>query len=75
MRDGVDGILFKAGDELELAAALRLLADEPALADRLGRAARDRATSLFSPQAHVDGLLGIYSLVLKGGGSTRRRRD
>ena len=74
IRDGVDGILFAAGDELELAAALRLLADEPALADRLGRSARDRATSLFGPQAHLDGLLDIYALAIEGRQSTRRGR-
>ena len=74
VRDGVDGILVKAGDELELAAALRVLADDPALADRLGRSACDRATSLFSPKTHVDGLLDIYSQVLRRGRETGPRR-
>lgn len=65
VRDGVDGILVTPHDELELAAALRLLADDPALAERLGRSARDRVATLFSPQAHVEGLLGIYALALR----------
>jgi glycosyltransferase involved in cell wall biosynthesis len=60
VRDGVDGILVEAGNELELAAALRVLADDAALADRLGRSARDRAATTFGPQAHLDGLLDIY---------------
>lgn len=75
VRDGLDGILVTAGDELELAAALRLLDDEPALADRLGRSARNRATSLFGPQAHIDGLLGIYSLALQCPSSPTRQKS
>ena len=67
IRDGVDGVLVDAGDELQLAAALRVLADDAALADRLGRSARDRAMTTFSPQAHLDGLLGIYSAVMRSG--------
>lgn len=67
IRDGVDGVLVDAGDELQLAAALRVLADDAALADRLGRSARDRAITTFSPQAHLDGLLGIYSATMRSG--------
>ena len=67
IRDGVDGVLVNAGDELQLAAALRVLADDAALADRLGRSARERATTTFGPQAHLDGLLGIYSMARDAG--------
>jgi len=65
IRDGVDGVLVDVADELQLAAALRVLADDDALADRLGRSARERATTTFGPQAHLDGLLVIYSAVLR----------
>jgi len=61
VRDGVDGVLVDAGDELQLAAALRVLADDAALAERLGASACERATTTFGPQAHLDGLLHIYS--------------
>jgi glycosyltransferase involved in cell wall biosynthesis len=67
IRDGIDGVLVDAGDELQLAAALRVLADDAALADRLGRSARDRAISTFSPQAHLDGLLDVYSAIMRSG--------
>ena len=70
IRDGVDGVLVDAGDELQLAAALRVLADDAALADRLGRSARDRALTTFGPQAHLDGLLGVYSAVMRPGRQT-----
>jgi len=42
-----------------------VLADDAALADRLGRSARERATTTFGPQAHLDGLVGVYSAVLR----------
>ena len=70
IRDGVDGVLFDAGDERQLATALRALADDAALADRLGRSARDRALTTFGPQAHLDGLLGVYSSVTRPGRRT-----
>ena len=65
IRDGVDGVLVDAGDELQLAAALRVLADDSDLADRLGRSARERALTTFGPQAHLDGLEAIYSRVIR----------
>lgn len=65
VRDGVDGVLVDAGDGLQLAAALRVLSDDAALADRLGRSARRRATTTFGPQAHLDGLLGIYAAAIQ----------
>ncbi len=42
VEDGVSGLLFRAGDVDSLAAALRRLAADPALATRLGEAARTR---------------------------------
>jgi glycosyltransferase involved in cell wall biosynthesis len=72
VRDGVDGILVDSGDHGQLTAALRALADDPALADRLGRSARERATTTFSPEAHLDGLLRIYSTVVGAGSRTER---
>jgi len=70
IRDGVDGVLVDPGDERQLAAALRVLADDAALADRLGRSARDRALTTFGPQAHLDGLLDVYSSVTRLGRRT-----
>lgn len=66
VRDGREGILFTAGDTLGLAAALRLLADDEALAARLGAAGRARARTLFDPARHTAGLLDVYASVLGG---------
>jgi glycosyltransferase involved in cell wall biosynthesis len=43
LEDGVSGLLVPPGDALAMAAAIRRLADDPAFAARLGRAARARA--------------------------------
>ena len=55
---GKDGFLFTAGDSAELARALRLLHDDPGLARRLARNARQRAEARFSlvrcVREHID---------------------
>jgi len=66
VRDGREGVLITAGDTLGLAAALRLLADDEALAARLGAAGRARARALFDPERHTAGLLRVYASVLGG---------
>jgi glycosyltransferase involved in cell wall biosynthesis len=65
VRDGREGILVPPADPRALAAALRALDDDAALAARLGEAARLRASERFGPAAHIDGLLTIYDDVLR----------
>ena len=43
VEDGVNGLLVPVGDAAGLTAALARVTDDPALADRLGRAAREKA--------------------------------
>ncbi len=45
--------------------AMLQLAKDPALRDRLGRAARDRALTLFNWESRVDGLMDIYQQVMR----------
>jgi len=47
VEDGVSGILAPPGDAAAIAAALRRLAGDPALRERMGRAARRRVVSGF----------------------------
>ncbi len=53
VRDGVDGQLVPAGDPLALAEALRRLALDPSLRERMARSARERAMRFAWP--HVAG--------------------
>jgi len=52
IRDGVDGLLFRAGDEVDLATKLHVIASNPGLIARLQRAGQSRAT-VFSVQNAV----------------------
>ena len=65
VRDGHEGILVPPADPQALAAALRILAEDAALASRMGEAARLRASKHFGPTAHTEGLLRIYEDVLR----------
>jgi glycosyltransferase involved in cell wall biosynthesis len=58
--DGVDGLLVPPGDIDALAAAIVRLMSEPALRERLGRAARETIATRFSLDSAVERLLGIY---------------
>ncbi|NLF33193.1 MAG: glycosyltransferase family 4 protein [Planctomycetes bacterium] len=70
--DGATGLLVDPGDADQLAGALRRLWDDPALARRLGRAAREKACAAWTPRQHLDGVLGAYRLALERRAVTRR---
>lgn len=57
---GVDGALVPPGDDHELAATLDRLVADPAVASRMGRAARRKVEDRFSPEAHLERLRGLY---------------
>lgn len=58
--DGESGLLFSPGDAGDLAGKLRMLWDDPARAQALGRAARAHAAQEFTAAAYVDRLLHVY---------------
>ncbi len=66
VEDGVTGLHFRGGDEDDLRAKLRLMAD-PVLASALGRAAYDAfwARSYASLDTHVEELETIYAELLQ----------
>jgi glycosyltransferase involved in cell wall biosynthesis len=69
MRDAVsddrEGLLFRNGDVDDLAAKLRSLAGDPALAARLGTAAYDRFWAQpLDPETHMARLEAIYARAL-----------
>ena len=52
------GLLFEPGDPVSLAAALHAALESPFL-ERMGREAHLLATTRYSPETHVDALLGL----------------
>ncbi|EKS7765789.1 glycosyltransferase family 4 protein [Edwardsiella piscicida] len=66
IRDGVEGLLFPPGDARALSAALSRLADDPALARRLGEHGRRRLCRHFSLHQHTQALLALYQRLLRG---------
>jgi len=64
VQDGVDGLLFEAGNATELARQVHKLWQDPALAGRMGQAARDKAMAQWGPQRHAAEVLAVYEGVL-----------
>ena len=64
VRDGCEGLLVPPGDVDALAFAMRQLADDPALAEHMGRNARQRAHEAFGFDRHMQDLVGVYERAL-----------
>jgi glycosyltransferase involved in cell wall biosynthesis len=56
-------LLVPRHDPTALAGAIGRLLDDPALAARMGAAARKRVETHFSPEASVGRLLALYAAV------------
>jgi glycosyltransferase involved in cell wall biosynthesis len=65
IRDGVEGLLFPLGDTDALGRAIRAAAADPALRERLGRAARDRVTADFLQSEMERGQLAAIDRVIE----------
>lgn len=68
--DGATGLLFR--DEVELERRAELLARDPALRERLGRAGAALVAERFSPAREIDGYCDVYDALASPG---RRSRD
>ena len=61
VQDGVTGLLFDPGDAAGLAACIRRLRDDAALAARLGQAGRERYEKEYSPDAGYRHMSGNFA--------------
>jgi N-acetylglucosaminyldiphosphoundecaprenol N-acetyl-beta-D-mannosaminyltransferase len=62
---GSNGLQFRAGDEVELAAALRAVLEDGGLADRLGCGARASYLARYTPERNWEALQRIYRFALE----------
>lgn len=62
---GVTGLLVEPGDPAALADALERVLACPEQARSMGRAGIERVDRLFSTRAYVDGVLRVYSEILR----------
>ena len=63
--DGVDGLRVPVRDAAALAEAIARLQDDPALARRLGEAARAKALSQFDERVVLAATLSVYDELLR----------
>jgi glycosyltransferase involved in cell wall biosynthesis len=66
VQDGVDGLLVSPRDAKGLAVAIARLQDDPALARRLGAAARLKALSEFDERIVIQRTISVYGELLPG---------
>ncbi|MCK6384174.1 MAG: glycosyltransferase family 4 protein [Rhodocyclaceae bacterium] len=72
--EGETGLLFEAGNVVELGACLDRLMGDPALRRRMGQAARARAEREFSLERHNAGLMKIYNSLISESGSQKKNQ-
>jgi hypothetical protein len=63
--DGVTGILAEPGDAQSLLQAVGRLVADPALRERMGRAARSRYLEKFTPERMADGVAAMFATLAK----------
>ena len=73
LEDGVNSLLCRPGDPLELAATLRLLLDDPQLAARLGTRAAEEAARRYDPATIARQTAAFHLDVIDRHSSQRRK--
>ena len=63
--DGVNGLLFEPGNAEELAERMRYLLDNPRKAMEMGKNARAKMESEYSPELHYQSLMRIYEALAR----------
>jgi glycosyltransferase involved in cell wall biosynthesis len=64
--DGIDGLLFPAGDAAALAACLRRMLGDRRTREEMGRRGRDKAERLYGRETHYAQIERVYREVIAG---------
>jgi glycosyltransferase involved in cell wall biosynthesis len=72
VQDGETGLLFKAGDPVDLADRLSALYPNDAWCRRLGETGRERALTRYSPQSVYSALMAVYAAAMSRGHPPQR---
>ena len=75
IRNGIDGLLVPPSDEAELAGAIALLMDDPALRQRLGAAGRARIIEKYNLRPNVARLADVFREHLLPAAEAARPRE
>jgi glycosyltransferase involved in cell wall biosynthesis len=60
INEGVDGLLFEAGNSDDLAEKIRMMCADGKRTVEMGKRAREKAESLYSVESHMERLLEVY---------------
>jgi len=63
--DGIDGLLFKSEDIVDLSHKIELLITDPELRRKMGQAGRDRAQRDFNSRVYFNNLINFYNEIIK----------
>ena len=74
VKDGANGLIFKAGDSGNLIHKLKKLIADPQLGERLGEAGERTAKAHGDPRKHLEKILEIYDIVLQERGLKDQQR-
>jgi glycosyltransferase involved in cell wall biosynthesis len=67
---GKTGLLYRTGDVEQLASAIRFLSSQPELAEKMGRAGRERVRQRYTPEAHYATLVILYERLVDARGQS-----
>ncbi len=60
VRDGETGLLYRCGDVNQLVQSIRMLAENPEISERMGRAGWEFVRERHTPEGHYSTLNGLY---------------
>ena len=72
IEDGREGVLADPVNPQDLAEKMRVLVENPAMRQEMGRRGREKVLASFTTERIADRVLAVYGAVLGGGGVTER---